>query len=176
MNIGGGCDRQVHRSTPWRSSALGDEGMQAPALSRRGRVERQRIKVLLNSSEPAHSQRAGLIVACDENSEVQLCQRDDANRRVLARPLVGRDQDRGIEQDRQPSVGGPGVCELPTQRLQIPLERGIWRRSPEVSQLSAGHPLPRAHGAELGHGTPRDGDRDPLAGLGAPQHLADTVA
>jgi len=61
VNIGGGGDRQVHRSSPWRSSALGDEGVQLPALARCGSVERQPVEVRLNSSEPAHSQRAGLI-------------------------------------------------------------------------------------------------------------------
>jgi hypothetical protein len=79
MYVGGRRDRQVHRSTPWRSSTLRDEGVQPPTLARRGSIKRQRVEVLLDGPEPAHSQRTCLIVACNEHSEVKLRQRDDAD-------------------------------------------------------------------------------------------------
>jgi hypothetical protein len=111
-DVGGGRDREVHRSTPGRSSALGDERVQPPALARRGSVERQRVEMLLDGPKPAHSQRTSLIVACNKHSEVQLRQRDDTDRRILLRPPLGHDQHRGIEQDRhdQPLAQGSASC------------------------------------------------------------------
>ncbi len=40
VDVGGRRDCQVHRSTPWRSSALGDERVQPPTLACYGSVER----------------------------------------------------------------------------------------------------------------------------------------
>src|SRR5450755_902517 len=76
----------------------------------------------------------------------------------------------------KPSGGGPGVCELAAERVEILLEREVRRRRPQVGEPIAGDPLSSPHGAQLGDRTPRDGDREPLAGLGATQHLADLVA
>lgn len=118
MDVGSGGDREVQRSPPWGSTTLRDHRVQPPALARRDSIEWQRVEVVLDGAETAHPQSACFLVAGDEHPEVELCQRDDADGRVLVWSPLGRDQDRGIEQDRH-SGGGPGVCELPAKHLEI---------------------------------------------------------
>jgi hypothetical protein len=71
VDVGGGGDREVQCSAPWRSPALRDQSMQPPALARHGGIEGQRVEVVLDGAETAHPQSTCLLVAGDQHAEVQ---------------------------------------------------------------------------------------------------------
>lgn len=73
---------QIERATAWLATTLSNRCMQSPALACRGGVEGQRIEVLLDDPQAAQAARAGVVVGSYQDSEVQLGQRDDADRRV----------------------------------------------------------------------------------------------
>lgn len=80
MNAGGGGDREIERSSPGLSAALRYECMQSTALARCRCVEWQSVEVVLDEAEAPHPATTCLLVGSDEHPEMQLGQRDHADR------------------------------------------------------------------------------------------------
>ena len=124
----------------------------------------------------ARPDRARVLVGRAQQAEVQLGDRDGADRRLDAgRQWVAADQDRRIE-DRAHPLLRPGIAKISPERLEIALEGGIDRQLPEIGQAGGVDPLPSSSRAQLGHGTTGNGDRELLSRFRAPQDLPNLVA
>ncbi len=81
MNVGGRGDREVSKALARQSTACGDGRLQSTPLPRDSIINGQRVgESRFDEPEPRSSQRAGLIIACDEQPEVQLSDRNNADR------------------------------------------------------------------------------------------------
>lgn len=94
MNVGGRGDREVGKALARLSSACGDGRLQSTPLPRDPIINGQRVgESRFDEPEPRSSQRAGLIIASDEQPEVQLRDRNSADRGLgLARNRVFADE------------------------------------------------------------------------------------
>jgi len=63
---------------------------------------------------------------------------------------------------------GSVSCPPSISRSSSSVGSGVW---PTGRRAGTGHPPSCAHGTQLGDWASGDGDRELLAGLGAPQHL-----
>jgi hypothetical protein len=130
--------------------------------------------VSLDRTETPHAPRASVIVASDQNTEMQLGERHDADRRLIVGALLGSDQHRGIEQDSH-SSGRPRIGQPTTQYLEVPIERGVSGRRPQISQLGASHPLADAGRSQLRNRATSNGDRELLSSLSTAENLTNVV-
>lgn len=98
VNVGRRCDRQVGEALSRSAAPLSDGSLQPAPLSGCDVIEGQWVgEARLDQSQPTRPLRSCRLVR-DEQSEVQLCERDDADRDLgLCRDLAG-DQDGGIEE------------------------------------------------------------------------------
>ena len=149
--------------------------MQPAALACGGGFEGQSVEVILDSPEAAHPQRTRFIITSHEHTEVQLGQRDDADRRVLicgpfsAAIRTDVSSRTATGQATQGSVSSPPSARRSSSSVG----------SGGALHRSASWPLGThcgANRAELGDRAPRDGDRELLTGLCASQNLAHVVA
>lgn len=99
MDVRGGGDRQIEGAAARFAAALGHGGVQPAALARDFLIEGQRIEAILDDREAANADRPGLLVGRHQDAEVKLREGGSADRSVLGWPVLGRDQDRGIQQD-----------------------------------------------------------------------------
>lgn len=169
-------DGEVGHALAGPTASPGDRRQQAAPLARDAVIERQRVgEAGLEQAEARSAKRPLLLIDCDEQPEVQLRNRDRADRRFGLCRNIARDQDRGIKQEPQ-LLCGPGVAQLCAEVLDVPGECRVGRQGPQIGKLRASHPLTSPHRPQRRHRAPRDRDRDLLAGLSPAQNLADVVA
>ena len=129
----------------------------ATPLARNPVIERQRVgEAGLEKAQARGAKRPLLLTGCDEQSEVQLRNRDRADRRFGLCRDIAHDQDRGIKQEPQPgpSLGSPGVAQLCAKVLDVPGECRVGRKGPQIAKLRASHPLTSPHRPQRRHRTP----------------------
>jgi hypothetical protein len=130
MHAGRRGNRKIKRSTTRFASTLSHRGVQPSALTRYFGIKIQWVEMLLDDSKAARAASSDFVIPRGENSKVQLCQRDNANRGVLVRVDIRRDQYRGIEQNSRHVSVRPGIHQVAAHFLQILHKRRVGRSVP----------------------------------------------
>ena len=109
-------------------------------------IERQWVgEARLDQSQSTRPLRSCRLVR-DEQPEVQLCERDDADRDLgLCRDLAGN-QDGGIEEQPQLTIG-PGIAQPAPERLDVFHQRRVGRQRGKLRERGAVYPQRAAIGA-----------------------------
>src|SRR5205085_12134880 len=105
---------EVHRSPTWLKPTLNTEACEPSPGARDLCVHRHRVELGLDEAEPAKASCPLGGVAGEQEAEVELRQRDDADRRLVRQQVrIVTDQDGGVE-DRP--HGEKGSTRSPPRR------------------------------------------------------------